>query len=86
MAQRSTGQAPDVPDAGGQGSTVISSDVADRRARRQRPDRPLPLTAARPYRLHLRLPRRPPCPLPRGAGTESQGPMDRPDTRLTSHG
>jgi len=57
MAQRSTGQAPDVPDAGGQGSTVISSDVADRRARRQHPDRPLRLTTGRrPYRLHLRLP------------------------------
>ena len=33
MAQHSTGQAYDTADARGQGSAVITSDVADRRAR-----------------------------------------------------
>ena len=67
---------------------VLTRDVADRCASTPAP---LPRPAQTLDQRHAipaasTKPRRLTCPLPRGAGTDSHGPMDPPNTRLRHHG
>jgi hypothetical protein len=70
----------------GRASMGSTGDAAEMRATPAQPPRPAATSDHRPLSRGLHLPHRPPRPLPRGAGTDSHGPMDPPNTRLTRHG